>query len=165
MSDIRDKLAKIRSDALIMDGYDDCIVGVVRRHGMDVVAVYDQDAVIQKLISEGMSEEEAVEWFEYNQISAWNGDGTPCYMQFTSSRRSGVVGVVRRFGMDDVTLYDQLVVINKLVDGGMTKRQAIKRINVWKGKRTPCYMEFILPDRDGCLSVVMEREIRSKKII
>jgi hypothetical protein len=27
-----------------------------------------------------MSEEEAYEWFEFNQIGAWLGDATPCFL-------------------------------------------------------------------------------------
>ena len=163
MEGIRDKIGEIVPDALFMDGYDDCIIGVVSRQRMDTVALYDQDAVIQKLMNDGTPEEEAQEFFEYNQIGGWYGDKTPCFMQFTLSRRGGMVGVARRYGMDDVGLYDRLLVINKLVADGMTKRQAVAKISVWRGSRTPCYMEFILPEHDGCLSVVMEKEIRSKK--
>jgi hypothetical protein len=27
-----------------------------------------------------MSDEEAVEWFDFNIIGAWVGDGTPCFI-------------------------------------------------------------------------------------
>jgi hypothetical protein len=75
-------------DLLKMDGYDDCIVGVCRRFGQEDVLIYDQEKVIQKLMSElkrdGISDEElreeAVEFFEYNQIGAWMGDKTPAFL-------------------------------------------------------------------------------------
>ena len=29
---------------------------------------------------DGMTEEEAIEYFEFNQIGAWMGDNTPCFI-------------------------------------------------------------------------------------
>jgi hypothetical protein len=61
---------------------------VCRRFGQEDVLIYDQEKVIQKLMSElkrdGISDEElreeAVEFFEYNQIGAWMGDKTPAFL-------------------------------------------------------------------------------------
>lgn len=64
---------------LVMDGYDDCIVGVARRFN-DVFVVYDREKVIQKLVADGMTEEEADEFFEFNQVGAWSGRATPAFM-------------------------------------------------------------------------------------
>jgi hypothetical protein len=36
--------------------------------------------VITKLESDGMSRDEAEEWFEFNQIGSWVGDSTPCFL-------------------------------------------------------------------------------------
>jgi hypothetical protein len=66
-------------ELLIMDGYDDCIEGVVERFGMNPIVCYDKEKVLNKLRKE-MSEEEAYEWFEFNQIGAWLGDATPCFL-------------------------------------------------------------------------------------
>ena len=64
---------------LIMDGYDDCIEGVVERFGMNPIVCYDKEKVLTKLRAD-MSEQEAYEWFEFNQIGAWLGDSTPCFL-------------------------------------------------------------------------------------
>jgi hypothetical protein len=32
------------------------------------------------MIADGMTEEEAVEYFDFNQIGAWVGDRTPCFL-------------------------------------------------------------------------------------
>ena len=72
--------------ALTMDGYDDCIAGVLERFGMEPIIVYDKQRVIEKLIQDGATEEEAYEFFEYNQLGAWMGDGTPGFINFV--RRS-----------------------------------------------------------------------------
>ncbi len=66
---------------LKMDGFDDCIAGVVERIGQDPIICYDKAKVLdQMIVSDGMSYEEAVEYFEYNQIGAWVGDRTPCFL-------------------------------------------------------------------------------------
>ena len=65
---------------LKMDGFDDCIAGVVERFGQEPIVCYDKSKVIDQMISEGMTEEEAVEFFEYNQIGAWVGERTPCFL-------------------------------------------------------------------------------------
>jgi hypothetical protein len=68
-------------EPLFMDGYDDCIAGMVRRFGMDIpIVCYDYKKVIDKLMGDGMTHEEAVEFFEFNQIGAWVGEGTPCFI-------------------------------------------------------------------------------------
>ena len=67
-------------EALIMDGFDDCIAGIVERIGQPDIICYDKDKVLDKLMSQGMTDEEAVEYFEYNQQGAWMGEGTPCFI-------------------------------------------------------------------------------------
>jgi hypothetical protein len=63
-----------------MDGYDDCLLGVVLRFGQPPILCYDRTKVLDKLVAGGMAHEDAVEWFEFNQIGAWVGDTTPCFL-------------------------------------------------------------------------------------
>jgi len=70
--------------ALTMDGYDDCIAGVLERFGIEPIIVYDKQRVIEKLMQDGATEEEAYEFFEYNQLGAWMGDGTPGFISFAN---------------------------------------------------------------------------------
>ena len=63
-----------------MDGYDECIVGVVRRCGSPTALCYSYKKVIKQLMKEGLSEEEAIEHFEFNQIGAWVGENTPFFL-------------------------------------------------------------------------------------
>lgn len=65
---------------LKMTGYDDCILGVVRRFN-DSFVLYDKLKVLQKLMDEGMSAEEADEWFEFNMVGAWMGAGTVGFLE------------------------------------------------------------------------------------
>lgn len=56
------------------------IIGTVERFGMEPQILLDQDVFINILMEEeGLTEEEAIEYFEYNVIGAWMGDNTPCF--------------------------------------------------------------------------------------
>lgn len=68
------------NDLLTMDGFDDCIAGVVERFGQGPIVCYDKEAVLDKLSRDGLSREDAEEHFYFNQIGAWVGDGTPCFI-------------------------------------------------------------------------------------
>jgi hypothetical protein len=75
-------------DPLIkMDGYDDCIIGVARQWGRPAFIVYDSNKVIGKLESqykkEGSADPnlDAVEWFEFNMVCSWMGEGTPAFTE------------------------------------------------------------------------------------
>ena len=58
---IRDELAEIDPDLMLMDGFDDCILGICESFGGESVVAYDYDKVIASLESQGMTYEEAVE--------------------------------------------------------------------------------------------------------
>jgi hypothetical protein len=64
-----------------MDNFDDCIVGLVERFGMEPVVVYDLRAVLDKLKAMGMEEDDAMEYYTFNQLGAWLGDATPAFIR------------------------------------------------------------------------------------
>lgn len=71
------------SEALRMDGYDHCIVGVARQGGTDsLLLLYDVSKVLEALMRDGMSYSEALEFFEFNQAGAWMGPGTPLFLEW-----------------------------------------------------------------------------------
>jgi hypothetical protein len=74
--------SRLDEDMLCMDGYDDCIAGVVERFGQEPIVCYDRNKVLNKLMDDGLTSEEAVEFFEYNQIGAWVGEKTPCFIDY-----------------------------------------------------------------------------------
>ena len=80
---IRDELAEIDPDLMLMDGFDDCIIGICESFGGESVVAYDYDKVIAQLESYGMTYEEAVEFHEFNQLGAYVGDHTPAFMTTT----------------------------------------------------------------------------------
>jgi len=70
----------ITEGMLTMDGYGDCVAGIVERFGQEPIVCYDIAKVLKKLQAEGMEEDEAEEFFYFNQIGAWMGEGTPCFI-------------------------------------------------------------------------------------
>ena len=66
---------------LKMDGYDDCIAGVCTRMGQPPILLYDREKVIASLESDGMSQDEAEEYFQFNMIDAWVGEDTPAFIE------------------------------------------------------------------------------------
>jgi len=80
MSNVKDFLSDFGDDLIIMDGFDDCIEGVSIQFGQDYKVCYNLDKVINKLESDGMSHEEALEYFEFNQLGSYVGDKTPCFL-------------------------------------------------------------------------------------
>jgi hypothetical protein len=74
----------LKKDGNIMraDGLDEAIIGVATRPNMDAVLAYDVDKIISILMKkDGMSYEEANEWYGYNIASAWVGDTTPVFIE------------------------------------------------------------------------------------
>jgi hypothetical protein len=78
--DLKDLIETFADDPMIMDGYDDCIIGVIERFGQTNHVVYDYDLVIKKLMSEGMTEEEASEWYNFNMLGSYVGESTPAFI-------------------------------------------------------------------------------------
>jgi hypothetical protein len=80
---MRERLSEDYPDLLVMDPdyLDAAIVGVVRRIGLETVC-YNTDKVIELLMDhDGMSYEEALEYFEFNMLGAWVGENTPVFLE------------------------------------------------------------------------------------
>jgi len=68
-------------DALMMDGFNDCVVGILERCGMESIVIYDREKVIAKLMDDdGYSHDEALDFYQYNQLGAWLGAKTPGFV-------------------------------------------------------------------------------------
>ena len=74
---------------LTMDGYDDCVVGVLERFGMEPFVVYDKELVLEKLEEDGCDDRDSsTEYYEFNQLGAWLGEATPGYLVSVRIRES-----------------------------------------------------------------------------
>ena len=72
---------KTHGNIMRADGLDDAIIGVATRPNMEDVLAYDVDKIIEILMKrDGMSYEEAYEFYGYNIASAWVGETTPVFI-------------------------------------------------------------------------------------
>ena len=80
---IREFLSDYDENILLLDGFDDAIVGVSERLGQVPIALYDRDKIIAILMErDGMAHEEALEFFDFNIIGAYVGEYTPAFVTF-----------------------------------------------------------------------------------
>ena len=75
-----DKLQEMYPELELLqaDGFDDAVIGIEPLSGK---VIYDIDKMITVLISEGLSNEDAIEYLDYNVLNAYVGEQTPIYIQ------------------------------------------------------------------------------------
>ena len=67
---------------LFCDGHDNAFIGFMWRFGQnEPITAYSQKKIIDNLMADGMTFDEAQEYFEFNIIGAWVGSGTPCFIE------------------------------------------------------------------------------------
>jgi len=66
---------------LLANGFDSAVLGLSRGPGREDVAVYSIDRCIDVLVQrDGMSEEEAIEYMNFNVLDAYMGPMTPIFV-------------------------------------------------------------------------------------
>ena len=60
--------------------FEPAILGIAHRFGVQPIVTYDYRKVID-IFAEDMSHEEAQEYFDFNVIGAWVGEGTPIFIE------------------------------------------------------------------------------------
>lgn len=79
--EIRSKFSETNPDALLADGFETAFLGVTHRCGQPSLATYSVSKCLSVLMErDGMSYEDAVEFFEFNVAGAWCGPMTPCWV-------------------------------------------------------------------------------------
>lgn len=67
-------------ELLFADGFDGAILGVCKRMNEPALVVYDAGKVLEMLEDQGMSPEEAEEYFVFNIETAYVGERTPTFV-------------------------------------------------------------------------------------
>jgi hypothetical protein len=85
MMDTRDEIDELLQScdmsSLFADGFDDAIIGVSQDGYTGSFRVcYSVTRCYDALIADGMTEEEAIEYFEYNVLAASMGPTTPIFI-------------------------------------------------------------------------------------
>ena len=76
---IHERLEAAGEEALGADGYDDCVIGLAYQHTRPLI-VYSKKKVIERLM-EDMGRDDAEEFFQFNIVGSWVGDGTPMFIE------------------------------------------------------------------------------------
>jgi hypothetical protein len=78
---LREEIAEINPEALLLDGFDEAIIGMAERINLGPVVAYDVEKILEIMIErDEMTYEEAMEFFDFNIQGAWMGDFTPIYI-------------------------------------------------------------------------------------
>jgi len=78
---------------MLYDNYEDAFVGLGYQQYKGPIAIYDAKKCVEILTDEFMldpdcesrdaAEEMAIEYFDYNSVGAWHGEGTPIFIATT----------------------------------------------------------------------------------
>ena len=76
-----EEIQEINPEALICDGFDGAIIGMAERINLGPVVAYSVEKILDILINrDGMTYEEAIEYYDYNIVGAWMGELTPVFI-------------------------------------------------------------------------------------
>ena len=78
--DIEDLYSDDEPDILFADGYDETIAGVTW-DGERTRVVYETEGILKILMEDGMTYDEAAEFFDFNVAGAYMGVYTPLYLE------------------------------------------------------------------------------------
>lgn len=83
-------------ELILADGFDSAFIGVCLNHEGDYAAVYSIDRCLQLLVErDGMSDDEADEYFDFNVLGAHVGPKTPMFLHLMPD------GLMPGLGMPD----------------------------------------------------------------
>jgi len=82
VNDLLEALAEENPEAIFFTGLEEAIVGVARQWSKKPLVVYGAERIIRVFMErEGMSREDAEEWFSFNVQCLWAGEGTPLILE------------------------------------------------------------------------------------
>lgn len=76
-----EELSVVNPEALLADGLEDAYLGYVINTHHKSVAVYDATKCVEVLMRDGMTEEEAQEYLEFNTFCAYVGENGPLFVR------------------------------------------------------------------------------------
>ena len=63
------------------DGFDEAIIGSITSYGRGETVLYSTQKIIEVMMErDGMTAEDAMEFFNYNILGSYNGDGMPAFL-------------------------------------------------------------------------------------
>lgn len=63
------------------DGFDEAIIGSITSYGRSETVLYSTKKIIEIMMErDGMTAEDAMEFFNFNILGSYNGDGVPAFL-------------------------------------------------------------------------------------
>jgi hypothetical protein len=81
---VLDQLSDLNPEAYLFDNMDSALVGVGYIGHKDPVAVYSKAKIFEKLAADGLSEDDAAEYFFSKFVGLWAGENTPVILNDTT---------------------------------------------------------------------------------
>jgi hypothetical protein len=81
IDNVFDDLSEVNPEALLADGLEDAYLGYVINTHHKSVAVYDAVKCVETLMRDGMTEEEAWEYLDFNTFCAYVGENGPLFIK------------------------------------------------------------------------------------
>ena len=77
-----EEIVEINDKALLADGFDEAIDGMCIQFGQLPIVAYDYNKCINILIKrDGMSEAQAIEYFDFNVVGSYMGPNSPVFIR------------------------------------------------------------------------------------
>ena len=77
-----EEIVEINDKALLADGFDEAIDGMCIQFGQLPIVAYDYNKCIDILKKrDGMSETEAIEYFDFNVVGSYMGPNSPVFIK------------------------------------------------------------------------------------
>jgi len=81
MDDIVKEFIEFENEnAVTVTGHDDAIIGMAYTYGKNPVVLYSIEKILDKLVDDGMSRDEAFEFFDYNILGSYISENNPVFM-------------------------------------------------------------------------------------
>jgi len=78
----KEKIAHENPDALLLDGFEDALVGVGYQPCSNAIALYSYSKCVDVLVTrDGMDKEDAIEYIEFNVRGAYVGENGPILIE------------------------------------------------------------------------------------
>jgi hypothetical protein len=66
--------------AILLDGFDDCILGITEEFGGVQRILYSKEKIIQKLMEVSMTRSEAEEYYDFNILGLYVSEQNPIFL-------------------------------------------------------------------------------------
>lgn len=105
-----EEIARLNDEAMLPVGFEEALIGWVKlTSDSPVVALYATDVCIEILMDDDMTDEEAIEFFEYNVLGSYLGDGTPAFVpiDFEEAGHFYIVRADGEYTPEVIRLFDE----------------------------------------------------------